>query len=218
MTLVHVDFEIVVSGEALVADRAPDALLMEGVQLVLVVHVMILAPDVAEGRLADVTLVNRFSVRSGQVVSQNRGPVKNGPANVAVVRVSVCVGGVCVPVQLKVLLQLEGLVERLPANLADRTDLAGVLPHVIEQILLLAEHVTADVATMLDSSRVDGDVLLEAVEAGELPAADGAHEKAAVVLNGGRGVGDVRNRIFKIKFMLIYIFDQTIQYVVICMF
>ena len=92
------------------------------------------------------------------------------------------------------------------------------LPKVVQQVLLLPEDVPADVATVLDSARVDGDVLLEAVEAGELPAADGAHEKAAVVLNGGRGVGDVRNRIFKIKFMLIYIFDQTIQYVVICMF
>jgi len=195
VALVHVDLEVVVSGEALVADGAPDALLVEGVQLVLVVHVVIFAPHVAEGRLADVALVNRLGVSGGEVVSQDGGAVEHRPADVALVRVDAGARGVGVPVHLEVLLQLERLVERLAADFADGADLAGVLSHVVEEVLLLAEDVAADVAPVLNPARVNGDVLLEAVEAGELAAADAAHEKSAVVLNGGRRVGDLRNGI-----------------------
>ena len=70
-----------------------------------------------------------------------------------------------------------------------------MLPHVVQQVLLLPEDVTADVTTVLDSARVDGDVLLEAVEAGKFPAADAAHEESAVVLDGSSGVADLRHRV-----------------------
>ena len=96
---------------------------------------------------------------------------------------------------LEVLLQLQRLVECLAADLANGTDLPGVLSHVVQQVLLLPEDVPADVATVLDSARVDGDVLLEAVKSGKLAAADAAHEEAAVVLNRGRGIGHFRHRV-----------------------
>ena len=41
---------------------------------------------------------------------------------------------------------------------------------------------TAEVASVLDAARVDGDVLAEAVEAGELAAADPAAVEPAVIL------------------------------------
>ena len=68
-----------------------------------------------------------------------------------------------------------------------------MLPHVIQKILLFAEDVAAGVALVLDPAGVDGDVLLEAVEAGELPGADGAPEEAAVVLLGVPRVMDLRD-------------------------
>ena len=53
---------------------------------------------------------------------------------------------------------------------------------MVEQVLALAEDVAAEVAAVLDAARVDGDVLAEAVEAGELAAADPAPVEAALVL------------------------------------
>ena len=41
---------------------------------------------------------------------------------------------------------------------------------------------TAEFAAVLDAARVDGDVLAEAVEAGELAAADPARVEPAVIL------------------------------------
>jgi len=105
-------------------------------------------------------------------------------------------------VQLLVLLQLEALVEGLAAHLTHRTHLPGVLPHVVEQVLLLAEHVAAGVAFVLHAPRVDGNVFLEAVEAGKFPRANGAPEEAAVVLLGIAGVVDFGNVVCKIRRIL----------------
>ncbi len=101
--------------------------------------------------------------------------------------------------QLLVLLQLEALVEGLAAHLTHRTHLAGVLPHVIQQVLLLAEHVAAGVAFVLHATRVNGHMFLQAVEAGKFPRANGAPEEAAVVLLGVAGVVDFRNVVCKIR-------------------
>ena len=62
VTLVHVDLEVVVAGEALVAHGTPHTFLVEGVQLVLVVHVMVLASHVSEGCVTHVALVNSLGV------------------------------------------------------------------------------------------------------------------------------------------------------------
>ena len=86
MALVHVDLEVVVTGEALIANGTPDALLMKGVELVLVVHVMIFAADIAEGGLADVALVDRLSVSRGQMRSENCCPTEDRPTDVTLVR------------------------------------------------------------------------------------------------------------------------------------
>jgi hypothetical protein len=91
-------------------------------------------------------------------------------------------------VKLEVFLQFQRFVEGLAADLANWTDLARVLSHVVEQIFFLSEDVAANVASMLDSSCVNGDMFLQAVETGELAAADAAHEEATVVLNGRRRV------------------------------
>ena len=61
------------------------------------------------------------------------------------------------------LLELEALLEGLLADGAHGADLAGVGAHVVEQVLALAEHVSAEVAAVLDAARVDGDVLPQAV-------------------------------------------------------
>jgi hypothetical protein len=97
------------------------------------------------------------------------------------------------------LLQLEALVEGLAAHLADGAHLAGVLPHVVQQVLLLAEHVAAGVAFVLHATRVNGHVFLQAVEAGKFPRANGAPEEAAVVLLGIAGVVDFGNIVCKIR-------------------
>ena len=68
-----------------------------------------------------------------------------------------------------------------------------MLPHVVQQVLLLAEHIPTGVTLVLDAPGVYGDVLLEAVEAGELPGADGAPEEPAVVLLSVPGIVDLRN-------------------------
>ena len=97
--------------------------------------------------------------------------------------------------KLEVFLQFQRLVEGLAADFADGTHFAGVLPHVVQEVLLLAEDVATDVATVLDTSRVDWDVFLEAVEAGKFSATNTAHEEAAVVLNGRGGVTHFRDGI-----------------------
>ena len=112
-----------------------------------------------------------------------------------------------VAVKLEMLLQFEALVEGLATDLADGRHLPSVLAHVVHQVLLLAEDVPAHVAFVLDFPRVDGDVLLEAVEAGELAIADGAHEESGVVLDGGSRVIDLGNGVWK-KFWLL----QNLRY------
>ena len=86
MTLVHVNFEIVVSGESLVTDGTPHALLMEIVELMFVVHVMIFTTNIPKRRFANVAFVNGFGVRCCQMTSQNGCPIKNCFANVAAIR------------------------------------------------------------------------------------------------------------------------------------
>ena len=98
-----------------------------------------------------------------------------------------------VPVQLLVLLELKTLVEGLSANLADRADFASVLAHMIQEVLLLAKHIAAGVALVLDATRVDGHVFFEAIEAGELSRTDGAAEESTVVLLGISRVMNLRN-------------------------
>ena len=169
---------------------------MESIQLVLVVHVMILAAYITKCRVAHITLVDRLRVLASQVLTQRLRPRKALLADVAPIgdglvdRPALCQR---VLVQLLVLLQLETLVEGLAAHLTDGAHLAGVLPHVVEQVLLFAEHVATGVALVLNAPRVDGHVLLKAVEAGELARADGAAEEAAVVLLGVAGVVNLRN-------------------------
>ncbi len=97
--------------------------------------------------------------------------------------------------KLEVFFQLKRFVEGLAADFTNGTDLACVLPHVVQEVLLLAEDVAAYVATVLDSSCVNGDVFLEAVEAGKFPATNTAHEEAAVVLNRRGSVTHFRNGI-----------------------
>ncbi len=89
---------------------------------------------------------------------------------------------------LEVLLQLEHLVEGLPAHLAHWGHFAGVLSHVVQQIFLLAKDESADVTLVLDLPGVNGHVLLEAVESAELPLADVAHEETGSVLLGLHGI------------------------------
>ena len=91
-------------------------------------------------------------------------------------------------VELHVFLQLEALGEGLLAYGAHGADLASVRAHVVQQVLPLAEDVAAEVAAVLDAARVDGDMLAEAVEAGELAVADPAAVETAVVL---RAVGEI---------------------------
>ena len=97
--------------------------------------------------------------------------------------------------KLEVFFQLERFVKGLSADFTDGADLARVLPHVVQEVLLLAEDVAANVATVLDSSRMNRDVFLEAVEAGEFAATNTAHEEAAIVLNGRGGVTHFRDGI-----------------------
>lgn len=79
-------------------------------------------------------------------------------------------------------------------HLADRTRIAGVPPGVIHEVLALPEDVAADVAGVLHPASVDGHVLLQAVQPGELAAADGADEEAGGVLRDLGDVAQVGNR------------------------
>ena len=90
-----------------------------------------------------------------------------------------------IAVQLLVLLQLETLVEGLSAHLAHGADLAGVLAHVIQQVLLLSKYIAAGIALVLDPPCVDRNMLLETVEPRELPGADGAPEVERIELYYG---------------------------------
>merc|ERR1719367_1646528 len=131
--LVHVHFQVVVPGEALVAHGAPNAFLVESIQLVFVVHVMVLAPHIAKGGVTHVALVHGLGVRGSQVVAKWVRAGKALFANVTTVRRVLVSRAVLlrVPVQLLVLFQLQALVESLPANLAHWTQLAAVFPHVV---------------------------------------------------------------------------------------
>ena len=66
-------------------------------------------------------------------------------------------------------------------------------PGVVHEVLSLAEDVSADVARVLDAAGMDRHVLLQAVEAGELAAADGAGEEAGGVLRHLGHVAQIRN-------------------------
>ena len=100
-----------------------------------------------------------------------------------------------IAVQFLVLLQLETLVEGLSAHLTHRAYLAGVLAHVVQQVLLLSKYIATGIALVLDPPRVDRNMFLETVQPGELPGADGASEEAAVVLLGVSSIMNLRHRI-----------------------
>ena len=72
-------------GKALIAHGTPDTLLMKSIQLVLVVHVMIFATDVAKGGLTNVAFVHRLGVRHGQMVAEDVGSSEAALTNVAFV-------------------------------------------------------------------------------------------------------------------------------------
>lgn len=57
------------SGESLVTYWTPNTFLMKCVQLMLVIHMMIFAPDIAKSSFTYVTFVNGFGVGHSQVVS-----------------------------------------------------------------------------------------------------------------------------------------------------
>ncbi len=101
------------------------------------------------------------------------------------------------------LLEFQTFVESLPAHLANRRDFASVLAHVIQQVLLLAEHVAAHVAFVLDFPGVNGNVLFQAVEPGKFPLANGAHEESGVVLRRRIGILHIRNGVFKKHLLLV---------------
>ena len=64
---------------------------------------------------------------------------------------------------------------------------------MVQEVILLPEHETADVTLVLDLPGVDGDVLLETVETCELPGADGAHKLTGLILERGTRVRDLRD-------------------------
>ena len=175
-------------GESLIAHWTPHTFLMKGIQLMLVIHVMILASHVSKGGLANVAFVDRLGMSHSQMVAQNIGTSKNCLAYVTLVRRHGAVRS-SVTVQLEMLLELQTFVESLPANFANGRHFASVLSHMVQKVFFFAEDKATDVTSVLDFARMDGNVLLEAVEAGELTLADGAHEEARVVLHGSAGIG-----------------------------
>ena len=140
---------------------------MESVQLVLIVHVMILAPDVPEGSVTHVTLVDCLGVSTAQMIAKRLRlgetlladvtPVRNTLIQVSVI--------VCIAVKFQMLLQFETFVESLTTDLTHRADLSGVFPHVVQQIFFLAKHVAAGIALMLHPPGVNRDVFLQTVQA-----------------------------------------------------
>ena len=105
----------------------------------------------------------------------------------------------CVSMEFLVLLQFQTLVEGLSTHLAHRTQFTAVLPHMIQQVFLLAKHIAAGVTLVLHPASVDGHMFLQAVQAGELAGTDRAAEETAVVLLGIAGVLDLRNLVWKQK-------------------
>ena len=102
-------------------------------------------------------------------------------ANVTTVRgvfvqISVIVG---VAVKFQMLLQLETFVESLTTNLANRTDLARVFSHVVQQIFFLAKDITTSVAFVLYATRVNGNMLLQTIQTRKLSATNSTTEEAA---------------------------------------
>ena len=171
---------------------------MKSIELVFIVHVVILPAYIPKGCLAHVALVDRLRVAAPQMVAQRLGRRERLLTDVAAVGhglTAAAIGG-WVAVQLLVFLELQALVEGLAADLADGADLASVFAHVVKQILLLAKDVATSVALVLHPPSVDGHVLLEAVETGELAGTDGAAEKAAVVLLGVPGVVDLGHVVY----------------------
>ena len=149
-----------------------------------IVHVMILPPDVTKSGVAHVALVNSLGVSTAEVVSERLRRGETLLADVTAVRgvlvqISVIVG---VAVKLQMLLQLETFVESLTANLAHGADLTRVFSHVVKQIFFLAKHVTTRVTLVLDTTCVNGNMLLQTIQTRKLSAANGATEEAAVIL------------------------------------
>ena len=149
-----------------------------------IVHVMILSPDITKSGVAHVALVDSLGVSTAEVVSERLWRGETLLADVTAVRgvlvqISVIVG---VAVKLQMLLQLETFVESLTTNLANRTDLARVFSHVVQQIFFLAKDITTSVAFVLYATRVNGNMLLQTIQTRKLSAANGATEEAAVIL------------------------------------
>ena len=149
-----------------------------------IVHVMILSPDITKSGVAHVALVDSLGVSTAEVVPEGLWRGETLLADVTAVRgvlvqISVIVG---VAVKLQMLLQLETFVESLTTNLANRTDLARVFSHVVQQIFFLAKDITTSVAFVLYATRVNGNMLLQTIQTRKLSAANGATEEAAVIL------------------------------------
>ena len=105
------------TGKALIAHRAPDAFLMKSIQLVLVVHVMILATDISKGGLTDVAFIDGLSMSHGQVSAKYIGSSKIGLTHMAFVGRRRGIRSI-VTVQFEMFFQFETFVERLTTNLA----------------------------------------------------------------------------------------------------
>ena len=104
------------TGKALIAHRAPDAFLMKSIQLVLVVHVMILATDISKGGLTDVAFIDGLSMSHGQMSAKYIRSSKIGLTHMAFVGRRRGIRSV-VTVQFEMFLQFEAFVERLTTDL-----------------------------------------------------------------------------------------------------
>ena len=127
-------------------------------------------------------------MRRDQVFSQLGSELEDGQAEVAFEGMR-GVGAVHVSVHFEVLFQLQGFAERLPAHLTEGADFAGVLPHVVQQVLLLPKDVPANVTLVLDLTGVDGNVFPQTVQSGKLSVADGADEVAVPALGSVPSLG-----------------------------
>lgn len=178
------DFQVVVAGEPLVTNWAPDTFLVEGVKLMFVVHVMILSSDITKCGITHVALVHGLGVSTAEMIAQWLRCRETLLANVTTVRgvfvqISVIVG---VAVKFQMLLQLETFVESLTTNLANRTDLARVFSHVVQQIFFLAKDITTSVAFVLYATSVNGNMLLQTIQTRKLSATNSTTEEATIIL------------------------------------
>lgn len=109
--------------------------------------------------------------------------------------------------QLLVFLQFQTLVKSLPADLTHWAEFATVLPHVIQQILLFAKHITTSVTLVLHPPGVDWHMLFQAVEPREFSRADGATEEATVILLGITRILDFRHFVCKQRNVMSMVFS-----------